>query len=173
MELRLEKCTIRDWRIEDAESLARHANNRNVSIHLRDRFPFPYTPADAQRYLQRVTGEEPRSGFCIEVDGAAVGGIGFELGQDIYRHSAEIGYWLGEEFWNRGMMTAIVRAFSDWLFVSFPLHRIAANVFANNPASARVLEKAGFTFEARLRSYVMKEGVIVDSLVYARIRDAT
>src|SRR4051794_21486032 len=172
MELRLDKCTIRDWRTEDAESLARHANNRNVSMHLRDRFPFPYTLSDAQRYLERVAGDEPCTSFCIDVDGAAVGGIGFERGGDVYRHSAEIGYWLGQEFWNRGMMTAVIPAFPDWMFASFPLYRIAANVFANNPASARVLEKAGFTFEARVRGNVMKEGVILDSLVYARIREA-
>lgn len=106
--------------------------------------------------------------FCIEINGSAVGGIGVRVEEDIFRHTAEIGYWLGEEFWGRGVMTEVVSAFADHCFKEFSLHRIFAKAFSNNPASARVLEKAGFAFEGRLRSNVIKEGKILDSLLYAK-----
>ena len=96
--------------------------------------------------------------FCIEIDGAAVGGIGVHPGEDVHRHTATVGYWLGEEFWGRGIMTEAVTAVTDFCFENFPLRRISAEVFANNPASARVLEKAGFTFEGRLKNNVLKDG---------------
>jgi RimJ/RimL family protein N-acetyltransferase len=100
----------------------------------------------------------------------AVGGIGVHLGQDVHRHTATLGYWLGEEFWGRGIMTEAVAALSDFSFRNFPLRRICAEVFANNPASVRVLEKAGFAFEARLKNNVIKHGEVLDSLLYARTK---
>ena len=103
--------------------------------------------------------------FCIEIDGVAVGGIGVHPGEDVHRHTATMGYWLGEEFWGRGVMTEAV---TDFCFENFPLRRISAEVFANNPASARVLEKAGFTFEGCLKNDVLKDGKLLDSLLYAR-----
>jgi RimJ/RimL family protein N-acetyltransferase len=108
--------------------------------------------------------------FCIEIDGAAVGGIGVHPGEDVHRHTATAGYWLGEEFWGRGIMTEVVTAVTDFCFENFPLRRISAEVFANNPASARVLEKAGFSFEGRLRNHVLKDGELLDSLLYARTK---
>ena len=108
--------------------------------------------------------------FCIEVDGAAVGGVGVRLGQDERRYTAAVGYWLGEDFWGRGIMTETVAAFTDFCFENFTLRRVSAEVFANNPASARVLEKAGFTFEGRLRNNVVKDGELLDSLLYARTK---
>ena len=171
MHLRLEQCTIRDWRAEDAAALVDSANNRNVSAFLRDRFPYPYTAADAETYLTRILAQEPASGFCIDVASRAVGGIGIEFGSDIYRESAAIGYWLAEQFWGRGIMTNVVRAFTDWAFASFRLNRVSAEVFSNNPASARVLEKAGYAFEGRFRRHIVKDGVVLDALVYARVRE--
>jgi ribosomal-protein-alanine N-acetyltransferase len=156
--------------MDDAESLVKHANNRKVWLGLRDLFPHPYTIEDAQEFLQRAISEQPEMKFCIEVDGAAVGGIGVHPGQDVYRHTATIGYWLGEKFWGRGIMTEAVTAVTDFCFGNFPLRRISAEVFANNPASARVLEKAGFTFEGRLKNNVTKDGLVLDSLLYARTR---
>jgi len=108
--------------------------------------------------------------FCIEMDGTAVGGIGVHPGQDVYPHTATVGYWLGEQFWRRGIMTEVVTAVTDLCFDNFPLRRISAEVFANNPASARVLEKAGFTFEGRLKNNVMKDGQVLDSLLCARTK---
>ena len=108
--------------------------------------------------------------FCIEMDGTAVGGIGVHPGQDVYRHTATVGYWLGEQFWGRGIITEVVTAVTDFCFDNFPLRRISAEVFANNPASARVLEKGGFSFEGRLKNNVMKDGQVLDSLLYAKTK---
>jgi [ribosomal protein S5]-alanine N-acetyltransferase len=141
MQLKLERCTIRPWRLDDAESLARYANNRKIWLAVRDRFPHPYTMQDAHEFLQRAMTEQPEMKFCIEMEGAAVGGIGVHPGQDVHRHTATVGYWLGEDCWGRGIMTEAVTAVTDFCFENFPLRRISAEVFANNPASARVLEK--------------------------------
>jgi len=164
----LERCTVRPWRLDDAQSVASHANNRKIWLGVRDLFPHPYTIQDAHEFLQRANSEEPAMKFCIEIEGAAVGGIGVHPGQDVYRRTATVGYWLGEQFWGRGVMTEVVTAVTDFCFDNFPLHRISAEVFANNPASARALEKAGFIFEARLKNNVMKDGQVLDSLLYAR-----
>jgi [ribosomal protein S5]-alanine N-acetyltransferase len=168
MQLVLKKCTIRPWRLDDAESVARHANNRKVWLVVRDTFPHPYTIDDAHEFIRGAIAEQLATRFCIEINGTAVGGIGVHPGQDVHRHTATVGYWLGEEFWGRGIMTEAVIAVTDFFFENFPLRRISAEVFANNPASARVLEKAGFTFEGRLKDHVLKDGKLLDSLLYAR-----
>ena len=169
MQLILKQCIIRPWRLDDADSLARHANNRKVWIALRDLFPHPYTIEDAHAFLKSVSSE-PVTLFCVEANEAAVGEIGIRIGADVHRQTAELGYWLGEEFWGRGIVTEAVAALSDFSFRNFPLHRICAEVFANNPASVRVLEKAGFAFEARLKNNVIKDGEVLDSLLYARTK---
>ena len=158
---------LRPWRLDDAPALARHANNRNVSRHLRDRFPYPYAREDAQRFLARTVGERPARNLAIDVDGEAVGGIAVTLHDDVHTSTAEIGYWLAEPFWGRGIMTDAVRAMVAYGIGRFGLRRLEAAVFSSNPASARVLEKAGFTLEGRLRAAVVKDGVILDALVYA------
>ena len=169
-EIRLERCTIREWRMDDAPSLAKHANNRRVWLGLRDAFPHPYTIEDANRFVQGSVVGAPRKNFCIEIDGVSVGGIGLRPGEDVHRHTAEFGYWLAEEFWGKGIMTEVVPAFVDYCFKEFSLNRIYAEPFSNNPASARVLEKAGFVLEGRLRKNVVKDGKVVDSLLYARTK---
>jgi [ribosomal protein S5]-alanine N-acetyltransferase len=170
MQLALERCTVRPWRSDDAESLARHANNRKIWLAVRDLFPHPYTIQDAHKFLQRTISEQPEMKFCVEIQDAAVGGIGVHQGHDVYRHTATVGYWLGEQFWGRGVMTEALTAVTDFCFDKFPLRRISAEVFANNAASARVLEKAGFIFEARLKNNVVKDGEVLDSLLYARTK---
>jgi len=170
MQLVLKNCTIRPWRLQDADSLVKHANNHKVWLALRDRMPHPYSINDAHEFLRTSIAEQLVKNFCIEVDGAAAGGIGFIPGEDVHRHTAEVGYWLGEEFWRRGIMTEAVTAFSDFCFDNLPLRRIYAEPFANNPASARVLEKAGFVFEGRLKNNVIKNGKLLDSLLYAKTR---
>jgi [ribosomal protein S5]-alanine N-acetyltransferase len=170
MELKLERCTLRPWRRGDEASLVRYANNRNISRNLRDRFPYPYTAADADAWIGRVSAESPPCNFAIVVDGAAVGGIGLERGEDVFRRSAEVGYWLGEPFWGRGIATEAVRAVTAYAFATFDLCRLQAHVFAWNPASMRVLEKAGYTFESRARLAVTKEGRTIDRVEYALIR---
>jgi ribosomal-protein-alanine N-acetyltransferase len=170
MELKLEHGTLRRWRVGDEASLIRHANNRNISRNLRDRFPYPYTAADADAWIGRASVETPARNFAIVVDGAAVGGIGLELGEDVFRRSAEIGYWLGEPFWGRGIVTEAVRAVTAYAFATFDLCRLQAHVFEWNPASARVLEKAGYALEGRARLAVTKDGRTIDRLGYALIR---
>src|ERR1700739_2253288 len=124
MELKLERCTIRNWRLNDAESLTKHANNRRVWLTLRDRFPHPYTIEDAKEFLSRSATGQSEKNFCIEIDGEAVGGIGVRLGEDVHRQTAEFGYWLGEEFWGRGIMSEAVPAFANYCFDKFSLQRI-------------------------------------------------
>ncbi|MCI0336516.1 MAG: GNAT family N-acetyltransferase [Acidobacteria bacterium] len=171
MELKLKCCTIRSWRSGDEESLVRHANNYKIWRNVRDRFPHPYTMQDARAWIEHARYEEPKTNFAIVVDGAAVGGIGLVLQTDIYRRSAEIGYWLGEEFWGRGIASEAVRTFTEWAFDNFDLCRIYAGVLEWNPASMRVLEKAGFQFEARLRKGVTKEGKTMDDFLYSVVRE--
>jgi len=171
MELQLGFCAVRSWRWDDQEALVRHANNRRVWINLKDRFPHPYTLADAQDWLLRAEQMKPESHFAITVDGAAAGGIGLTFQQDVYRRSAEIGYWLGEEFWGRGIATVCLRAVTDYAFAQFGLCRLYAGVFEWNPASMRVLEKAGYLLEGRLRQSVTKDGKTIDQLLYAITRD--
>lgn len=169
--LTLARCAIREWDQGDADSLARYANSRRVWQTLRDAFPHPYTRADAQRWIQYATSTQPVTQFAIVVDGEVAGGIGLILGQDVYRRSAQLGYWLGEPFWGRGIMTEAVQAFTEYAFANFDLCRIAARVFQGNVASRRVLEKAGFRLEGRLRRAVTKEGRTLDEFIYAVLRE--
>jgi ribosomal-protein-alanine N-acetyltransferase len=158
MRLVLERCTIRPWRLDDAESLARHANNRKVWLAVRDLFPHPYTIKDAHEFLEAAVNSVLRTLFCIEVSGAVVGEIGIRPGIDVHRHTAELGYWLSEEFWGRGIMTEAVGAFTDFCFQNFSLRRIYAEPFANNRASARVLEKPGsFSKDASRTTFLKME----------------
>jgi len=162
---------LRPWRAADAPALIRHANNRKIWLNLRDVFPHPYTPEDAQQWLARCAGAtgEPAT-FAIEFEGDAVGGVGLQFLTDVNRLTAEIGYWLGEPFWGRGFATLAVKAATEYAFATFDLRRVQATVFEWNPASARVLEKAGYTFEGRQRGSIVKDGHIGDTLMYARLR---
>lgn len=171
MEFKLKTCTVRSWEWRDRDAIVRHANNRNVWINLRDRFPHPYTLVDARNWLESVIGLKPESNFAIAVDNEAVGGIGFTVQSDVGHRSAEIGYWLGEEFWGRGIATEALVAVTEHAFANYDLCRLYAHVFEWNAASARVLEKAGYEFEGRLKKSVTKDGHTIDQLMYAAIRD--
>src|SRR5437764_2820360 len=148
MELKLARCTLRPWRVGDETSLVRNANNRRVWHNL-SRLPHPYTRQDADAWIARASTHVPVVDFAIVVDGDAVGGIGVELGRDVFLRSAEVGYWLGEPYWGRGIATEALRAVTEYAFATFDLCRLQAGVFEWNPASMRVLEKAGYTLEAR------------------------
>ena len=171
MELKLERSTIRNWQRGDEESVARHANNPKIWRNVRDMFPHPYTLADAQWWVEKEMAEASSTNFAIVVDGAAVGGIGLTFYTDVFRRSAEIGYWLGEEFWGKGIVTEAVRALTDYAFSNFDLCRVYAGVFEWNPASMRVLEKAGYQFEARLKKQITKDGRTMDQFIYAIVRE--
>ncbi len=167
MRLELSRCTVRRWAATDLTSLVTHANNRRVSAHLRDRFPFPYDFAHGQKFLDWIAVQPTPTVWAIEVDGEAAGGIGVELHTDVERVSAEIGYWLGESLWRRGIVTEALQAVTAEAFRRFDLTRLYALPFADNRASVRVLEKAGYALEGHLRQSAIKDGNIRDQLLYA------
>jgi ribosomal-protein-alanine N-acetyltransferase len=163
-------CTIRSFRDDDAASLAHHANDRAIWINLRDRFPHPYTLADARAWIAHATSAEQATSFAIDAAGEVVGGIGLRLNEDVERISAEIGYWVGRAYWGRGIATDAVRAVTEHAFATHELTRVYALPFAENAASIRVLEKAGYVREGLLRRSAIKDGVVRDQLLYAVVR---
>jgi RimJ/RimL family protein N-acetyltransferase len=169
MELRLELCTVRSWCAADVPALARHADDAAVARNLRDAFPHPYGEEDARGFIAMASEAEPETVFAIDVGGEAVGGIGFHLGQDVARLSAEIGYWLARPFWGRGIVTEALRAVTTHAIETHGLVRLYAMPFAWNLASARVLEKAGYVREATMRRAAVKEGRVVDQWLYAYV----
>jgi RimJ/RimL family protein N-acetyltransferase len=164
-----DRCAVRAWKLRDAEALVRHANNENVSKQLRDRFPHPYTMSAARGFLEHIITVRPVTNFAIEVEGEPAGGIGFATGSDVERFSAEIGYWLGESYWGRGIVTEALSLVTDYAFTHMNILRLFALPFADNVASARVLDKAGYVPEGLLRSASVKFGRPRDQLLYARI----
>jgi len=167
--LTLKTCIVRGWRQADAGSLQTHADNRKIWINLRDRFPHPYTLEHAHTFLKMALGMTPQTYFAIEVEGQAAGGIGFGLHDDVERVSAEIGYWLGERYWNRGVTTEALAAVTALAIERHGLTRVYALPFEYNAASCRVLEKCGYVLEARLRRSAIKDGRVVDQFQYAYI----
>jgi len=165
--LPLSRSTIRPFRLEDAPSIAVHANNRKVWRNLRDLMPYPYAESDAIEFITRTAAQPRPTSFAIEVDGAAVGAIGVKLKDDIERIGAEMGYWLGEPYWGRGILSEAVPAFTRWALREFQLMRLEAIVFEWNPASARVLEKAGYFREGTIRRSAIKDGRVIDRWMYA------
>jgi RimJ/RimL family protein N-acetyltransferase len=163
---------IREWRRDDAAALARLANDRQVWLGLRDLFPHPYSLDDAHAFITLATGATPTTLFATDVDGVLAGGIGYLLRTDVERIGAEVGYWLGREFWGRGIGTAALRLLTVRAFASHPeLRRLFAVPFASNLASARVLEKAGYVREGTMRQSVLKDGRVLDQFIYAVLRD--
>lgn len=167
MELLLARCEVRSWRHDDLASLVRHADNRRIWLNLRDRFPHPYTTRDGREFLRTALTQRPETQFAISVDGEAAGGIGFVMMPDVERVSAEIGYWLGEPFWGRGIVTDAVVAVTHHAIETHGFTRVFALPFASNQASCRVLEKAGYVLEGRLRRSAIKDGRIIDQMQYA------
>jgi RimJ/RimL family protein N-acetyltransferase len=172
MEIPLGEHCLRPWRRGDEPALVKYANNPRVAANLRDRFPHPYTPADARDWIERAgRQQQPIANFAIASAREAIGGIGIIPGEDVARRSAEIGYWLGEPFWGRGIATQAVEAMTAYAFSSFDLLRLGAWVFDGNAPSVRVLEKAGYVYEGRLRQAAVKNGKVLDLLLYARVRE--
>src|SRR5271169_4773603 len=161
---------VRSWRKDDLKSLVLRANNPKIAGNLRDQFPHPYTRRDGIDFLEYAQTQEPECWFAIEYAGEAVGGVGFLIGRDIARISAEMGYWLSEEFWGRGLATRAVTAMSDWAFDNYKLTRVYAFVFSHNVGSIRVLEKSGFEREGLLRRSAIKNGVTIDQILFAKVR---
>ena len=169
MRLDLPSCCVRDVGTGDAAAFSRHGNNRKIWVNLRDRFPHPYTLQHGVEFVARVQRQRPATIWTIDVAGEAAGTIGVVPRTDVERISAEVGYWLGEPFWGRGIMTEVLRAVTHWSMREFQLLRVDALPFATNAASCRVLEKAGYVCEGRLRRSAIKDGQILDQFMYAYI----
>ncbi len=164
---------LRPWAVSDKAALVRYANNWNVARSLRDLFPFPYTEADADHWLARTAGSAaPPGTYAIEVGGEAAGCVAVERQEDVERLSAEIGYWLGEPFWGRGIMTEAVGRLTALALAEGDIVRLFAPVFAWNAASMRVLEKNGYLREAVLRRAGFKDGKLFDRVIYARVQES-
>lgn len=166
-------CKIRRWKLSDAAALARALSNRKVQDNLRDGLPYPYTEQDGRDYISAMLSADPNKtfAFAITADDAVVGSIGVFRQENIHRQTAELGYYIAEEYWGRGIMTQAVKQTCAVVFGSSDIIRIYAEPFAYNTASCRVLEKAGFRLEGTLRSNAVKNGKVLDMKLYARLKD--
>ena len=162
-------CTIRSWQRGDEQTLPYHANNKAIWLNLRDGFPHPYTVADAHQWIEHNVGASPETTFAIAVGGEAIGGIGLVLHTDVERCSAEVGYWIGQTYWGRGIVTEALKAFTQYAFGAFELTRLYAVPFLRNAASINVLEKAGYQQEGIMRRSAIKDGQIEDQALYAAL----
>lgn len=162
--------TFRPLRPEDRESIARAADNLRIWNCVRDHLPHPYTLADADAFIAGSMAQEPPTDFAIDIGGQAAGVIGMVRGSDVQRISAEVGFWLGEEFWGRGFATGVLTEFTRYLFSATDIVHLFATVFSFNHASMRVLEKSGFTPAGVLHRAAIKNGRIVDLHLFEKIK---
>lgn len=158
--------TIRAWNTADLDSLVKYANNWNIAKNMMDKFPFPYTENDARNFIEFANKNTPVHIFAIDISGKAVGGIGIHPKEDIHRTNAELGYWLGEPFWGKGIMSKAVREIVNFGFNTYSIERIYATVFSTNIASQKVLEKNNFVLEAVLKQTIIKNGEFLDEWIY-------
>jgi len=162
---------LRSWSTADVASLAKYANNEKIAMNLRDGFPHPYTEQDARSWISMVLKNKKDLIYAVEVDGEAAGGIGLHGKEDVYRYNAEIGYWLAEKHWGRGIITEAVALLVDQGFSHYSWTRIYAGIFSNNIASMKVLQKCGFKPEAILKHSVKKRGAYLDEHIYALLKE--
>jgi len=163
---------LRKWQKNDSESVAKYANNKNIADNLRNVFPNPYTLKDAEWYVNSCCDSDEKTQYCraIEVDNKAVGSIGVFLLHDVYEKSAEIGYWLAEEYWGNGIMTDAIKQVCKVAFENYDIYRIQAQVFESNIASQKVLKNVGFEVEGVLKNSIYKNGKLQNSVMLAMIR---
>lgn len=162
--------SIRPYTLEDAARLSELANNKHVAQYLTNRFPHPYTIDHAKTFIETFTKDEPTKVFAITYNNELVGGTGIHLQEDIFINNAEIGYWIGEPYWGKGIMTEALKLISDKAFSTFPITRVYCRVFGNNPRSMKVLEKVGFVLEAKFDKTLLKNGEILDEYIFAKRR---
>jgi RimJ/RimL family protein N-acetyltransferase len=154
--------------MSDKARLAELANNRKIWNNVRDAFPHPYAVSDAEYFIGTTFKDEPQRIFAIEYEGQLCGMTGLHQQEDVYRLSAELGYWIGEPYWGKGIATQAVELMTQYGFRKLDLVRIYAGVFSYNAGSMRVLEKNGFTLEGILKKAVYKNGQMWDEHRYAR-----
>lgn len=170
MELGDDYIKLRPIRYADRERLAKLANNIKIWRTLRDMFPHPYNVEDAERFIDSVKQQEPQITFAIEYKHNFVGVIGIVLQKDVYRKSAEIGYWIGEPYWNKGISTIALKLATDYCFNTLKFERLFACAFEGNVRSKRVLEKCGFVLEGISRKAVFKNSKLIDELRYGKLK---
>jgi len=163
------KVILREWKRSDADALAAIANNKKIWDNVRDRLPFPYTKKDAKEWLELVKKQKIVTTFCVEVDGELAGSIGVTLRDDVYRKTAEIGYFIGEEYWGKGVATEAIKQMVNYLQKKFDIVRIYAEVFDFNKASMKALEKNGFYLECIRKKAAFKNNMIVDDCVWVKL----
>ena len=165
--------TLRSFKNGDQESLVENANNIKIFNNVKDSFPYPYTPEDATWWIEFCQqSDKPTTTFAIDTEGQVVGAIGIIIGSDVQRVTAEIGYWLGEKYWGKGIAVEALEKMTVYVFQNFPeIVRLWAAVFNYNKASMRVLEKAGYELEGIRKKAAIKNGVVIDEYVYVRFRD--
>ncbi len=165
------KFTLRPWRMSDLSSLVQHANNWNVAKNMTDKFPYPYSDSNGKAFIEFATKDDPIHIFAIDIDGQAVGGIGIHPQDDIHRRNAELGYWLAEPYWGRGIISRAIIQAVDFAFATYDIDRVFARPFGSNLASQRVLEKNNFVLEGRFEKTLIKENELLDELIYAIRRE--
>jgi len=158
---------IRKWMQTDLISLVRYANNPNIAKNLTNGFPQPYTERDGAAFISNVSVDDPVKVFAIDINGEAIGSIGIFPQTDIHCKNAEIGYFLAEEFWGKGIVAEAIKQIVEYGFNTFDINRIFARPFGSNKRSHRVLEKSGFVLEATLKNVLFKDGEYLDELIYA------
>lgn len=171
MKIEFDKYCIRNFKLKDVESLSKYANNINVSRYLRDTFPFPYTKEDAEKWINFLNDNPDVLAFAIADKQEVIGGIGAIPNHDTNRFSVEIGYWLGEPFWNRGITTKAVKAFCNYLFTNFDFNHITASIYEGNDSSICVIQNAGFLLEGILRKHVFKGDKFLDQYIYGILKE--
>jgi len=162
---------LRKWSEADLDGLVKYANNYDVAKWLTNGFPHPYTQEDGKAYLSMIANDNPTKVFAIDVNGEAVGSIGIFPQADIHEKNAEVGYWLAENYWGQGIMSKAIQKIVEYGFQTFDIVRVFARPFSTNLKSQRVLEKAGFVLEARLKKALFKNGELIDELIYAKRND--
>lgn len=165
----MDNLKLRPFYPSDYKSIAALANNRLIWENLRDRFPYPYTEEDAKQFIRLVTSYSPTTEFAIDFNGEAIGAAGIILKDDVYEGNGEIGYWIGQDYWGKGIGTKVVAELLRIAFDELKLYRVYAEVFDKNPASARVLEKNGLCKEATLKNAIIKDGVRQNLCIYSII----
>lgn len=170
MEIILTNAILRPWKEEDAFSLAKHANNKKIADNMRDGFPYPYSFEDAQRWLNMAMKEARHVLLAIEVKGEAAGGMGIIFKENVYRLSAEIGYWLGEAHWGKGIAGEAIAKLSEHVFANTDIVRLYAEIFSPNSSSMKAISKAGFHLESINKKAVFKNGKFLDQHVYCKLK---
>ncbi len=166
------KVQIRKWELADAKDLSAVLSNKKILDNLRDGLPYPYTEKDGQEYISAMLAADENNtfAFAVTADEKVIGNIGAFRQDNIHRQTAELGYYIAEEYWGKGIMTEAVKQLCDYVFTHTDIIRIYAEPFAYNIGSCRVLEKARFQYEGTLRSNAIKNGKVLDMKIYGRLK---